>query len=261
MKVKIVQLSSGPDVQQNIEKSIRLASQGEKADLIVFPEYQMIVPDFANPGFTIRQAESEEGVFVTAMRELSKDSGSAVLCNGTILDGKNRVLNRSLFLENGEISFRYDKTHLYDAMNSRESAVYSYGLLPYRGHRVSEFTIGPLICYDLRFPEAARALRLRGARVITYQSGWFSGQGKKDQWITLLSSRAIENGCYVIGAAQTGDAFTGNSAVIDPKGAIVARLGKEEGILEAQLSAASIEEYDRNYPLVEQRRTDLYSSL
>ncbi len=261
MKVKIVQLSSGSDKSRNTEKSIRLASSGQPSDLIIFPEYQMLIPDFAQPGKTRKLAETEDGEFVRAMCHLSVETNSTVLCNGSIVDPKGLVRNRSLFISDGKIAFRYDKTHLYDALKSKESAVYKYGVYPYKGFKVAEFTVGPLICYDVRFPEAARTLRLNGSRLITYQSGWFAGKGKKEQWLTLLGSRAIENGCYVAGVAQTGKSFTGYSVVFDPYGNTVGKMGKEEGIIDVEITPSLIESYDRDYPLVDQRRTDLYSAL
>lgn len=55
----------------------------------------------------------------------------------------------------------------------------------------------------MRFPELGIALREMGADVLTYPSAFMFETGAV-HWESLLRSRAIENQCYVIAAAQTG---------------------------------------------------------
>lgn len=261
MLVKVVQMSSSDNVEYNISKSIDMAGKSGHADITVFPEYQMVVPDFSSPEKTISLAETEDGRFVSSMKELSRDGSTVVICNGTIRDDSIAIRNRSLIIKDGSIIWRYDKTHLYDAAGGRESLIYRYGVLPFRPVQIDDFQAGILICYDIRFPDASRSLAVRGADLIIYQAGWFSGKGKLDQWKTLLKARAIETGCYVIGCAQTGTKFTGHSMVVDPYGRIAGSLGKEEGLLMVEISKKLVSEYREKYPLMNQRRTDLYSGI
>lgn len=78
---------------------------------------------------------------------------------------------------------------------------------------------GMSICYDVRFPELYRLLALKGAQVIFVPASFTKETGEA-HLEALLRARAIENGCYLISAAQTGTkpAYTayGNSMVIDP---------------------------------------------
>lgn len=261
MILKVVQISSSGEVRHNISRSVQLAEESGHADLTVFPEYQMLVPDFSRPDETVSKAETENGDFVSSMKQLSKKYSTAVLCNGTIRDESGTVRNRSLLIEHGSTVWRYDKTHLYDAAGGKESLIYRYGVLPYRPVELGSFHVGILICYDIRFPDASRSLAVRGSDLIVYQAGWFRGKGKLDQWKSLLKARAIETGCYVVGCAQTGRMFTGHSMVIDPYGRIIGSMNKEEGSVVLEISHDVIAEYRKQYPLMEQRRTDLYSGI
>ena len=80
---------------------------------------------------------------------------------------------------------------------------------------------GMSICYDVRFPELYRLLAIKGARVLFVPVS-FTKETGEEHLEMLLRARAVENGCYVIAAAQTGvkPAYTayGNSMLIDPWG-------------------------------------------
>lgn len=58
-------------------------------------------------------------------------------------------------------------------------------------------------CYDVRFPEAALALRRRGAECLTYPSAFTQRTGAA-HWELLLRARAVDTQCWVLAAAQVG---------------------------------------------------------
>jgi predicted amidohydrolase len=110
-------------------------------------------------------------------------------------------------------------------------------------------------CYDLRFPEMARALVDRGATVLLEPANWIAGPGKADTFVTLLRARAIENTCWVVAAAKPGPECAGCSSIVDPAGLVVAQLGEdEEGTVEADLSATRVSEVREVLPVLEHRR-------
>ncbi len=92
---------------------------------------------------------------------------------------------------------------------------------------------GMSICYDVRFPELYRLLAIKGARVLFVPVS-FTKETGEEHLEMLLRARAVENGCYVIAAAQTGvkPAYTayGNSMLIDPWGKVLVRAGSETGV-------------------------------
>ena len=98
--------------------------------------------------------------------------------------------------------------------------------------------IGMAICYDMRFPLLANALAQAGAKILLYPSA-FSPVTGAAHWHSLLRARAIETGCYVIAAAQTGTHPTkgskarttyGHSLVVDPWGEVVLDAGVDAGV-------------------------------
>lgn len=134
----------------------------------------------------------------------------------------------------GEVVARYDKLHLFDvevddAQGSyRESATFEPGdalaCVDTPAGRV-----GLSICYDLRFPELFRALRDDGAEILVVPAAFTAVTGEA-HWEVLLRARAIENQCYVVGAAQGGRhgpsrVTWGHSQVIDPWGRVLAGCG------------------------------------
>ena len=114
------------------------------------------------------------------------------------------------------------------------------------------------ICFDLRFPEPARILAVKGAEMLIYQAGWFKGDHKLEQWRTLLKARAMENGTFVVGAAQCGESFTGHSVIISPYGEIVEEAGDRETVIIADIDLAEVEKYREEVPVIRSRRLDIY---
>jgi predicted amidohydrolase len=103
--------------------------------------------------------------------------------------------------------------------------------------------IGLAICYDLRFPQLFRAQALAGAEMLTVPAA-FTRQTGEAHWHVLLRARAIENGAWVVAAAQGGrhedgrETF-GHSMIVDPWGNVVAELDHDEpGVAMAEIDPA-----------------------
>ena len=84
-----------------------------------------------------------------------------------------------------------------------------------------------MTCYDLRFPELARALRSQGAEALVVPAAWVAGERKVEHWRTLLRARAIENTVWVVGVGQPGPRYTGHSIVVAPDGDVVVEAGED----------------------------------
>jgi predicted amidohydrolase len=117
-----------------------------------------------------------------------------------------------------------------------------------------EMKVGVITCYDLRFPELARVLVDAGATLIAIPSAWVSGDHKVEQWSSLVQARAIENTVYVAGAAQPPPEYCGHSMVVDPFGVQLVRLGEDEGIAVAEVSAERVNAVRERMPSLEHRR-------
>mgnify|MGYP000090667880 CR=1 FL=1 len=142
-----------------------------------------------------------------------------------------RIANRGLlFGPDGAIVCRYDKIHMFDVdldngESWRESAVYRPGDEA-RTAQTPFGTLGFAICYDVRFPQLFRAEALAGAEILTVPTA-FTRQTGEAHWHILVRARAIENGAFLIAAAQggvheDGRETYGHSIIVDPWGRILA---------------------------------------
>lgn len=122
--------------------------------------------------------------------------------------------------------------------------------------------IGMLICYDIRFPEAAVWLKKQGAQVITYPSAFALATGKA-HWDILNRSRAIENQCYIISAAQQGShnekrASYGHALSVSPWGDVLSECSDELEVKFAEVDLQKIAKVESNMPCFSHRRSDVY---
>ena len=233
-------------------------------ELVVLPEAAMC--GFGGPAFDLAaMAEPLDGPFVSALAVAAARHGVTALAGmfeQTRQDG--RVFNTVVVVGLDGLSARYRKLHLFDALGWRESERVRRGETPERrragrgGLSVGELRVGVMTCYDLRFPEMARALVDAGATAIALPAAWVSGAGKVEQWSTLVRARAIENTAYVVAAGQPGPDYSGNSMIVDPAGVVLAALdadGNGPGCLAvAELSVDRVADVRRGLPVLEHRR-------
>ena len=178
-------------------------------------------------------------------------------------------LSRNTFIvagSDGESLGRYEKLHLYDAFHYRESDKNERAPLLKDFGELCLFNLGGLRfgllnCYDLRFPEIARALVDRGAEVLLIGSGWVTGPLKEMHWDTLLRARAIENTCYVAAACQPAPLSVGLSMVVDPGGLSIATVPDMEGLAIAHLTAERLAAVRRMLPCLQHRRYDVIQKV
>jgi predicted amidohydrolase len=255
MRVAVAQFAAGTVKPANVSRVQELVVRAE-ADLVVLPEAAM--HPFGQPGGDLaRVAEPLDGPFVTGVAEAAAKTGSTVVAGmfETIPGDHRRAYNTVVAVGPAGILGRYRKVHLFDALGWRESDRLSPG--PVDGlltFAVRDLVVGVLTCYDLRFPELARALVDRGVTLLALPAAWVAGPLKEDHWLTLVRARAIENTCWVAAAGQTPPEYAGRSAVVDPLGVPVVQLGEEEGVAVADASATRVRQVRTRLPCLEHRR-------
>jgi predicted amidohydrolase len=119
---------------------------------------------------------------------------------------------------------------------------------------VGGFTVGLMTCYDLRFPELARALVDRGAEALVVPAAWVAGARKVDHWRTLVRARAVENTVFVLAAGQPGPRYSGHSLVVDPLGDVLAEAGEDATVITATLDHETLATARRTNPSLANRR-------
>jgi predicted amidohydrolase len=265
LRVALVQLDAGDDVELNIATATALADEAAAggARFVALPEYVQ----FRGPDDGYRaSARPVPGPWTEPFAAVARARAAWILVGSLAerSDDPARPFNTSVLVApDGSIAARYRKIHLFDVdvengPADRESDRASSGDRAVIAD-VDGILFGLSICYDLRFPELYRALALAGAGVLTVPANFTERTGR-DHWEILLRARAIENGAYVLAPAQVGGppgrpAF-GRSMIVDPWGTVIAQAADRVGIVTAELDLARVRFIRRQIPALANRRPD-----
>ena len=265
MRVALCQLPVSPDPGVNLGRVREAVSDaaGRGADLAVFPEATQ-----ARFGSDLRGiAEPLDGPFGGGLAGAARASGVALVAGVFEPAPDGRVYNTAVAYDAaGTRVAAYRKIHLFDALGERESAMVAPGSEPVVTD-LAGVRVGIMTCYDVRFPELARALAVRGAELIVIPAAWAAGLFKEEHWVTLVRARAIENTVWVAAACQVPDPSApptraptgvGRSMMVDPMGTVRADLGPFPGVGVADLDSALTKQVRATLPSLEHRREDIF---
>ena len=272
----VAQMNSQDSIAQNLANTALLMQQAHEqhASLLVLPE------NFAcfAAGQQLKTAErfdelQQQLQQLAATYHLWLVAGS-MPCpyrpNGQTVPN-SRVRSTSLLISpEAKTVARYDKIHLFDVQVGDNTGSYQESATFEPGDEVVVANtpfgqLGMMICYDLRFPELALALRKQEADFLTAPSAFTEMTGRL-HWQLLLRARAADTQCYVLGAGQQGTHGTqpplrhtwGHSAISNAAGEIVAeRTEAGMGILTATFDQNAIQKRRESMPLMQHRRLGL----
>jgi predicted amidohydrolase len=260
-----VQLRSTGDVAENIRQTsqfVREAAAGG-ARFVATPEITNIMAQDNRAKLAATFDEAHDPA-LPVFAELAKEL-KVWLSIGSmhIKVSPEKTANRSfLFAPDGTIRARYDKIHLFDVTVAAGES-YRESTQVEGGHEAvladTEFgAIGITVCYDLRFPQLYRRLAKKGAFAFTIPSAFTVPTGEA-HWHVLLRARAIENGAFVIAAAQgglhaNGRKTYGHSLIVAPWGEVLAEAGTEPGVIFAKIDPALSAEARGRIPNLEHDR-------
>ena len=250
-RIGLVQMRSGTDPQANLTTTLVAIEEAVHAGAayVLTPEMTNIM-ELKRERLLAAIAEEEVDPTLAAIRELARKHSAYVHIGSlAVRVSHDKAANRSFLIDRrGDVIARYDKIHMFDVdlangESYRESRNYRPGDLAV----VADLPWGRLgisVCYDLRFPALYRALAEAGASFFAIPSA-FTRQTGEAHWHVLIRARAIENGCFVFAAAQSGkhengrETF-GHSLVVDPWGQILAEGGAEPGVVLADIDPALV---------------------
>lgn len=241
---------------KHIEKQMENAVSGHLSpDIIVLPEMW-------NTGYALDQihelADPQGQESRAWISEFARRHNVHVIAGSIAEKRDDKVFNTmNIFTRSGEEIASYSKIHLFRLMEEEKY------LAP--GEQIVSFELdgtkaGAAICYDIRFPELARSLSLRGVKVLFVCAEW--PNPRLHHWRTLLMARAIENQMYVVACNRTGtsgkDSFFGHSMIIDPWGEIIAEGGEGEEIVTGMIQESLVDEVRSRIPVFDDRKPFLY---
>jgi predicted amidohydrolase len=245
-------LQQAADLDPQVNRSRLADLVPADTDLAVLPE--AFARDFGPAGSDVSAfAEPVDGPFAGEVERVAQERGTTVVA-GMFEPGADPARPFNTLVVRGAVRADYRKIHLYDSFGYRESDRLTAGPLEPLVVKVGGFTVGLMTCYDLRFPELARALVDRGAEVLVVPAAWVAGPRKVEHWRTLVRARAIENTVHVVAVGQPGPRYSGHSLVVDPLGDVLVEGGDEPAVLTATLHRAQLDEARRTNPSLANRR-------
>ncbi len=254
MQVELAQLALvDGDTEYNTRRVIETIDNADVAggtQMIVFPETAL--SGFPTPENIARVAQASDSPALGAVVQAAKRRKVSVALGIAEFEGGHYYNSNMLIDRNGQTVMQYRKTHLwssdfgvFEAGNSFESCVWE------------DLRLGLLICYDIEFPETARALAALGTQLAIVTDGNMNPYGPVHRRASV--ARAMENQMFVAivnrcGSGENGLTFPGESALIDPYGDVVASAGAQETVLKVTVDLTKLDACRQHYRYLDDRR-------
>ena len=231
------------------EAAARAAARG--AGLLVTPELFVT-------GYDIGDVEAwADEPLVDRVADVARRHGTGVLAGLPERVGSGVGNCAALVDETGQVRARYTKAHLFGELDRGRFAAGDELVVTTEFHGVR---IALLICYDVEFPEAARAAALAGADLLAVPTA----QMEPFAFVAdvVIPARAWENQIYLaytnhIGR-EAGTVYVGRSSIVAPDGSVLQRAVEEPALLVADVDTEVVAEARRANPYLHDRRTDLH---
>lgn len=235
-KAAVIQLNAGPDVTANLHAAASLIRAAAKDGAILIQTPENTCRMRAKLEDKLAASFDENGhPAIPFFSALAKELGVTLIIGSlsSIRAEGGKLANRSyVFAKDGTIAARYDKIHMFD-VDLPNGDKYRESDSNRAGDRAviaacDGLRIGLSVCYDLRFPHLYRRLAHDGADILSIPAAFTVPTGQA-HWEVLLRARAIENGAFLLAAAQTGEheggrRTYGHSMIVAPWGEILAQV-------------------------------------
>ncbi len=261
LRVGLAQLTCAVgEVSANVQKMVeysRRASQ-KQCDLVVFPE--MCDTGYHMPTIVEKASSWSEAPFGT-LAQTARENQIAIIAGLSERVGTEIFNTVAVIDSSGQLWAKYRKIHLITAEPICEHQYLKSGESPTL-FCLKDFTIGLMICYDIRFPELARKLTLSGAELLLVPAAF--PLLRIAHWKIINQCRAIENQVYYAAVNRSGEdlgtIFGGCSTLYDPAGTILTSASEsEETLLVGEISKEKIRGIRDRLRVLQDRRPQLYS--
>ena len=233
-------------------------------DFIALPE--MFACPYENAAFPV-YAEEPGGCAYRFCSRLAKERAIYLSAGSWPERIGDKIYNTAyVFDEKGREIARHAKMHLFDidikgGQRFKESDTLS------AGDQVTVFDtkfgrMGLCICYDFRFPELARLMADKGAKLIFVPAAFNMTTGPL-HWELMFRSRAVDNQLFAVGTAPARDENAsyrswGHSIAVSPWGKVLSQMECSEGTAVTAIDMQQADDVRAQLPLLQHRRFDIY---
>ena len=280
----VVQLELNGTYERNLAKCLDATREaaGRGAEVVCLPEL------FGGPYFCqtedtaqFARAEPADGPSFAAFSALARSLGVVIVVPFFEKRMPGVYHNSALLIDaDGSRAGLYRKMHIPDDPQFYEKYYFTPGDLGFMTVPTAKGLLGPLICWDQWYPEAARLTALGGAEVLLYPTaiGWHPAEKERygalqhGAWMRSMQGHAVANGVFVAAANRVGlEQYAegtlgievwGGSFIAGPQGEILAQAPHDaEDLLIARIDTALIETVRQNWPFLRDRRIDAYGGI
>ena len=277
VRVGLVQSACSDDREHNTRQALEGIAEAAAAGAEVVCLQELFAGEYpcqAEDHAKFDEAEAVPGPLTERLAEAARRHG--VVLVGSVFERRDHGLfhnTATVFEADGTLAGLYRKMHIPDDPHYYEKFFFTPGDTGFVSVPTSRLAVGPLVCWDQWYPEAARLTAMAGAEVLFYPTaiGWLDGEeelhaAQYESWDTMLRSHAIANGVFVVAVNRTGRegplTFWGASVVYAPSGELLAKASHDQPqIVVVECDLARIEWSRTRWPFFRDRRIDAYGGL
>lgn len=244
--VLAIQIGWTEDKEDNLRRALALIDEGmatyNNVDLICFPEMY-----YANP---TRKNLDTVGMplwnpLTIALADYARKYHVNIVTGCFPWQSKKGLYNTCLCLDrDGAIVGQYSKTHLFDAMEMRESDLVKAGdeicIVDFDFGRV-----GIAVCYEIRFPEYLRQICSHDVELLCLPAAFYVPRG--EHWDILTKAAALQNLTFLCAANQYSRFYIGDSRIVSPEGTVLCEADDGETFIYGEIDLDSVEEARKKY--------------
>ena len=284
MKVALLQQEFKGTKEATIAKTLELIAEAKKggADLVVCQELHQTQYFCQSEDTNFFDHANDWREDVAFWGRVAKENG-VVLVTSLFEKRADGLYHNTAFVfeRDGSVAGKYRKMHIPDDPGFYEKFYFTPGDIGFEPIETSLGKLGVLVCWDQWYPEAARLMALKGAKILIYPTaiGWFEGDSDDEKsrqleaWVAVQRGHSVANGLPVVAVNRVGfekdDSgvmdgikFWGNSFVYGPQGEQLFRADSHSELCKiVEIDMKRSEEVRRIWPFLRDRRIDAYANI
>ena len=284
MKVALLQQEFKGTKEATIAKTLELIAEAKKggADLVVCQELHQTQYFCQSEDTNFFDHANDWQEDVTFWGRVAKENG-VVLVTSLFEKRADGLYHNTAFVfeRDGSVAGKYRKMHIPDDPGFYEKFYFTPGDIGFEPIETSLGKLGVLVCWDQWYPEAARLMALKGAKILIYPTaiGWFEGDSDDEKsrqleaWVAVQRGHSVANGLPVVAVnrlgfekddsgVMDGIKFWGNSFVFGPQGEQLFRANSTDELCKiVEIDMKRSEEVRRIWPFLRDRRIDAYANI